>query len=300
MSGEVALPVGPGVEPGTIIGVPVVIAGREARQPASTRNVVVADGRQSVEQETNDAPSQAQELPVPGGVSGRIGHDGDVDFYRFRRQQGRDGRSSRSTGVGWARRVDSIIEVLDAQGEPVPRAVLRPVDQTEVAFRDHPSTSPTIRLTHWDNLAVNDYLWFGRELMRIQALPRNLDDDCVFWGQQGQRIGWLETTPEQHPMGQLMYKVEIHPPGTVFPPSGVPTTTLPYQQRRWRPDVLQGLAGDVRRPGRRRIPGPGRGRPRPGRRATTAITWSCAGPTPRSRYSSAPRTRTSRAGGRRW
>jgi hypothetical protein len=107
--------------------------------------------------------------------------------------------------------------------------VLRPVDQTETAFRDHQATSPAIRLTHWDNLAVNDYLLAGRELMRIQALPRNLDDDCVFWGQQGQRLGWLETTPEQHPQSQPMYKVEIHPPGTVFPPSGVPTTTLHYQ-----------------------------------------------------------------------
>ena len=125
--------------------------------------------------------------------------------------------------------------------------MLRPVDQTEVAFRDHPSTSPAIRLTHWDNLAINDYLLVGRELMRIQALPRNLDDDCVFWGQQGQRLGWLETTPEQHPMGQPMYKVEIHPPGTVFPPGGVPTTTLDLPERRRRPGVLQGFARDVRR-----------------------------------------------------
>ena len=98
-----------------------------------------------------------------------------------------------------------------------------------MAFRDHPSTTPNIRLTHWDSLAVNDYLWFGRELVRIRALPRNPDDDCVFWGQSGQRIGWLETTPEQHPMAQVMYKVEIHPPGTTFPPGGVPTTALTYR-----------------------------------------------------------------------
>ncbi len=223
---EVSLPVGPGVSTGTILGVPVTLPG--GKRPYATRNVVVAEGRQVVEQETNDSLSHAQELTVPGGVSGHIGHDGDVDVYRFRAKKGETivvevyGRRLGSP-------VDSVVAVLDAQGQPIPRAVLRPVDRTETAFRDHQSTSPAIRLTHWDNLAINDYLLVGRELMRIQALPRNLDDDCVFWGQQGQRLGWLETTPEQHPISQPMYKVEIHPPGTVFPPSGVPITTLTYQ-----------------------------------------------------------------------
>ncbi len=223
---DVSLPVGPGVDPGTILGVPVALPG--GRWPYATRNVVAADGRQVVEQETNDDRSQAQELAVPGGASGRIGQDGDVDFYRFRARKGETvvvevfGRRLGSP-------IDPAVQILDARGKPIPRAVLRPVDQSETAFRDHLATSPAIRLTHWDNLVVNDYLLVGRELMRIQALPRNLDDDCVFWGQQGQRLGWLETTPEQHPQGQPMYKVEIDPPGTAFPPSGVPTTTLNYQ-----------------------------------------------------------------------
>jgi dipeptidyl aminopeptidase/acylaminoacyl peptidase len=223
---EVSLPVGPTVAPGTILDVPVVV--ENGRRLHATRTVVVADGPQVAERETNDAWSQAQELAVPGGASGRIGHDGDIDFYRFRA-----GKGETIVVEVYGRRlgspIDSIVEVLDAQGQSIPRAVLRPVDQTEVAFRDHPSTTLAIRLTHWDNLAVNDYLWFGRELARIQALPRNPDDDCVFWGQQGQRLGWLETTPEQHPMNQTMYKVEVHPPGAVFLPSGVATTTLTYQ-----------------------------------------------------------------------
>jgi hypothetical protein len=65
-------------------------------------------------------------------------------------------------------------------------------------------------------------------LGRIQALPRNPDDDSVFWNQQGQRLGMLETTPEQHPMNQPMYKVQLYPPGTVFPAGGLPVTTLTY------------------------------------------------------------------------
>jgi hypothetical protein len=199
---------------------------------------VAADGLQLVEQETNDTGSQAQMLAIPGGVSAHIDHDGDVDFYRFRAKQGES-----IIVETYAQRlespVDTAIAVLDAKGQPIPRAVLRPVDQTEVAFRDHTSSVSGIRLTHWENLNVNDYLLFGRELARIKELPRNPDDDCQFWSQQGQRLGWLETTPEQHPMSQTMYKVEIHPPGTVFPTGGVPATTLTYQNDDGGPSYSQ-------------------------------------------------------------
>jgi hypothetical protein len=206
---------------GTIVGVPV------GKQPVKDKTVVVADGTQIVERETNDELSHAKELAFPGGVSGHIGHDGDVDLYRFRGKKG-----ERIIVELYGRRlgspIDSIVSILDKAGRPIPRAVLRPVDQTEMAFRDHPATAMGIRLTRWNNLAINDYILFGRELGRIQALPRNLDDDSVFWNQQGQRLAMLETTPEQHPMGQPMYKVEVHPPGTTFPPGGVPVQALTY------------------------------------------------------------------------
>jgi hypothetical protein len=222
---EVSLPVASSAAPGSILAVDVRLSSR--KQPSSARTVVVADGPQSVEQEPDDAWSSAQELAVPGGASGLFGHDGDVDFYRFRAKKG-----ERILVEVYGRRlgspVDSLVEVLDKSGRPIPRAILRPIDQTEVAFRDHRSTGAGIRLTRWNNLAVNDYLLFGRELGRIQALPRNPDDDAVFWNQKGQRLAMRETTPEQHPMSQPMYKVEIHPPGAVFPPGGVPTTTLTY------------------------------------------------------------------------
>ncbi len=189
--------------------------------------MVVADGPQVLENETNDDAAHAQPVELPGGVSGRIRNQGDVDFYRFHAAKG-----DRVIVEVYGRRlespIDTIVSVLEKDGRPITRAILRPVDQTEMAFRDHPSTSPGIRLTRWTNLAINDYILFGRELGRIQALPRNLDDDSMFWSEQGRRMAMLETTPEQHPLGQPMYKVEIHPPGAVFPPGGVPVKALTY------------------------------------------------------------------------
>jgi hypothetical protein len=62
--------------------------------------------------------------------------------------------------------------------------------------------------------------------LRIRELPKNPDDDCQFYSASGQRLGWLDTTPTHHPLGEPMYKVTIHPPGTSFPPNGFPVITL--------------------------------------------------------------------------
>ncbi|MHC5542338.1 PPC domain-containing protein, partial [Singulisphaera rosea] len=213
---------------GQILDVPA--HGSDGTSPINRRTVVVGDGTQRVESSTdaNDRPEGAESLGVPGGFSGRIEHDGDVDFLRFDAKKGQ-----RLIVEVFGRRLgsplDSVIEILDAKGNPVPRAVLRPIDQTEVAFRDHTSSASGIRLTRWNNLAINDFLLFGRELTRIKALPRNPDDDCQMWTAQGTRSAFLETTPEHHPMAQPIYKVEIHPPGSVFPPGGVPSMTVNYR-----------------------------------------------------------------------
>src|SRR5262249_34067236 len=122
--------------------------------------------------------------------------------------------------------VDSVIEILDATGKPVPIATLRCTAKTSVTFRDHDSNSTGIRLDAWNELAVNDYLFVNGELMRILALPKGPDDDCQFYQVAGQRIGFLGTTPTHHSMSLPMYKVEIHPPGMQFPPNGMPVSPL--------------------------------------------------------------------------
>lgn len=211
---------------GTIVPVPVPLPGSDLSP--EPRTVVVADGPQTIEVEPNDSRDQAQALPAPGGVSGRIGDSGDVDLFRFHAKKG-ERRIVELYGQRLGTPIDSVVEVLDQQGRPVPRAVLRLVDKTEVAFRDHSSRGNGIRLTHWNNLEVNDYVLVGRELMRIFALPRNPDDDCRFWSEGGQRLGMLGTTPEHHPMNQPIYKVDIHPPGSQFPSGGTEPVTLDYR-----------------------------------------------------------------------
>src|SRR5579883_3098593 len=167
-------------------------------------------------------------IPIPGTANGRIEQPGATQTWRFQAKQGQrlllEVHANRIGSL-----LDSVIEILDSNGQPLPQATLRSLAKTYVIFRDHDSASPGVRIESWSELAMDDYLLVGNELIRIWELPKNPDDDCHFWTQSGRRRGYLGTTPAFHPMGQPMYKVSIHPPGTTFPPNGLPIVTLYYR-----------------------------------------------------------------------
>jgi hypothetical protein len=125
--------------------------------------------------------------------------------------------------------IDPAIEILDSSGKPVQRAVLRSTAKTYVTFRDHDSDSTGIRLETWNELGIDDYLLVDGELTRISELPNGPDDDCQFYQVSGKRVGFLGTTPAHHSQGSPMYKVEIHSPGTTFPPNGLPVFPIYYR-----------------------------------------------------------------------
>jgi WD40 repeat protein len=169
-----------------------------------------------------------QVLAVPGTGNGIIDRPGATEEWRFPAKKGRrlivEVHASRLRSP-----LDSVVEVLDAQGQPVPRAVLRSVSRTFTVFRDHDSSGPGVRIETWNDLAINDYLYAGGDLMRIRALPQNPDDDCQFFSVAGKRVGFLDTTPTYHSLGTPLYHVTIHPPGTTFPPNGQPVFTVFYR-----------------------------------------------------------------------
>jgi WD40 repeat protein/mono/diheme cytochrome c family protein len=167
-------------------------------------------------------------IPVPGTANGRIEQAGATQTWRFQAK-----KEQRLLLEVHARRagspLDSTIEILDGKGQLVPRATLRSIAKVYSTFRDHDSASTGIRIESWSELAMDDYILLGNELLRIWALPKNPDDDCQFWSLGGRRRGYLGTTPTFHPMGQPMYKVSLHPPGKTFPSNGLPIVTLYYR-----------------------------------------------------------------------
>ena len=219
------------------------LEGRRCRSPAA------ASGCRSVKAEVTVSefpsvvldPAAGGDVRVPGSADGIFSKPNESQAAHFSAKKG-----EHLVVEVLARRagspVDSVIEILDTTGKPVPLATLRCTAKTNVTFRDHDSASTGIRLDAWNELAIDDYLFVNGDLMRILALPKGPDDDCQFYQSAGQRVGFLGTTPAHHSMGLPMYKVEIHPPGKTFPPNGMPVFTLNYRND----DGGQGYGKDSR------------------------------------------------------
>jgi hypothetical protein len=194
-----------------------------------TRNPELVEADQN-----NDTPQTAIPLTIPSAFNGRISatngtkSGADVDCISFQATQGQrltlEVEAARAGST-----LDSQFEILDEQGLPVVRATLRCVAETLTVLRDHDSKVPGIRLQAWDDFRPNEYLLLGGEVVRIRLLPLGPDEDVKFFEREGRRLGWLGTTPQAHALSSAAYKVEVHPPGSTFPPTGMPVVPLAWR-----------------------------------------------------------------------
>lgn len=210
---------------------PVVVPGLD-RDPVTRLDVAVGKHREVREREGNSTLVTAQALFAPVTVNGRIQASGtgasDTDLFRVTMGKGQT-LVAQVTAQRLGSSLDSLLEVLDAKGEPVPRARLRAVWETTVDLRSRGSMDPGLRLLAWDELGRGDYVYVDRELIRVQELPKGPDEDVSFVSFRGRRLGFEETTPEGHALMRPVYKVELHPPGATVSASGLPVFDLVYR-----------------------------------------------------------------------
>jgi uncharacterized protein YdeI (BOF family) len=204
-----------------------------------------------IESGNNNTPTSAQAVEIPVTINGRIfnsnGSDRDKsqlstaeDYYRFRAKKGQK-LIFEVAAQRFGSPLDSVIEVLDARGLPIQRAVLRSLLATEMTLSDRDSFSAGFRLLNWSGMRPGDYLLVGSELVQIERLPFFPDDDTIVVNADGLRYGFEDTTPEAHAMGTPVYKVSVHPPGSTFSSNGLPVVTLYYRNDDAGP--LYGFAG---------------------------------------------------------
>ena len=215
--------------PNRPLAAPVVLSGLD-REPINRIDVALGKYPEILEHEGNDTLTTAQWLTLPVTVNGRINHDGKADTNLFR-IQARKGEPLvvQVAAERLGSSLDSVLEILDAQGRPVPRARLRPVWETTVDLRNHGSTGSGIRLLAWNELHRGDYVYIDRELLRVLELPKGPDEDTFFTQFRGQRISYEATTAEGHALLRPVYKVEVLPPGTPVAPNGLPVFDLVYR-----------------------------------------------------------------------
>lgn len=175
-----------------------------------------------------EVQSQGGSIAVPITVNGRIDKPGTENRYRFHAAKG-DQLIFEVNARRLGSDLDSYLEILDAKGQPIERAIARPVWATSLTLRDHDSAGRGLRISAWDGIKVGDYVMIGGEIIRAEALPLSPDNDTVFEGFGGQRLTFFDTTAEAHAVDSAVYKVQIYPPGTKLSPNGLPAANLYYR-----------------------------------------------------------------------
>lgn len=184
--------------------------------------------------EAHNTLATAQTLAIPSTVNGNIQNlkakTSDEDFYKFTAKKGQT-IIFEVAAQRFGSSLDSVIEIVDANGQPVPRATIRAEWETKLTLRDKESGGAGIRIESWNGVKPGDFMMAGNELIQVDRLPKGPDEDTFFVADpfNGDRIGMLETTPEGHAINSPIYKVSVHPPGTRFSANGLPTVTLYYR-----------------------------------------------------------------------
>lgn len=185
------------------------------------------------EVEPNDDPAGAVAMGAPGVAVGRIyGGDRNVkvdeDLYRFEAVAG-DQWIIETEAARKGSPLDTKIEVLAADGRPVPRLLLRAVRDTEVEFRGMSSDQRGVRLKNWEEMLLNEYVYLNGEVMKHYQQRRGPDADAQMYPENGNRISYFETTPRAHALGEPGYMVVPYAVGTELPNNGLPVFTLNYE-----------------------------------------------------------------------
>jgi WD40 repeat protein len=185
------------------------------------------------ESEPNDIPGLANPIRLPARITGTIAGDkdgrADADVFRFAAKGGEswvfevDAARSKS-------RLDSFIEVLDAQGRRVPRVLLQAVRDSYFTFRGKNGMEAVdFRLFNWEEMGINDYLYANGEVVKLWLYPRGPDSGFFVYPGQGNRWGYFDTTPFTHALNEPCYVVQPHPPGTELVKNGLPVFTIYHE-----------------------------------------------------------------------
>jgi hypothetical protein len=205
-----------------------------AIRPINEVKLAVGNEPEINEQEPNDTIAQAQTVSLPVTINGHIDggekRDGtpDEDYFRFHARKG----ERLNIDVAAARLgspLDSLIEVLDGQGNSIPRATIRCLNETTTTLSDRDSRTTDIRLISTASLREEDYVMVGDELNRIDFIPDQPDADTNLKGMGGLRIAYMGTSPDVHAVNTPVYKAQILPPDADFPSNGLPVFHLDWR-----------------------------------------------------------------------
>jgi WD40 repeat protein len=193
--------------------------------------VVVGSFAEVLEAEPNDSPAQATPIAVPATVGGRIearATGADNDYFRFESKAGQtwivETDASRRGSP-----IDTVIEVLSADGKPIERVLLQAVRDSNITFRGIDGNSRDCRLTNWEEMQLNQLAYLNGEVVKLFRSPRGPDSGFLFYeGDGGKRLCYFDTTAMVHAVEEPCFIVEPRAPGSKLVSSGLPVIPIYY------------------------------------------------------------------------
>lgn len=185
------------------------------------------------ESEPNNTPAEAMAITLPakikGAIHGKPNDQPDRDVYRFASKAGEawvievDAAQSKSP-------LDSIVEVVDLEGNPIERVQLQAVRDSYFTFRGKNGNEVgDFRVFNWEEMELNEYLYANGEVVKLWLSPRGPDSGYIVYPGEGARYGYFDTTPVSHALSEACYIVEPYAPGAEITPNGLPVFKLYYQ-----------------------------------------------------------------------
>jgi hypothetical protein len=125
--------------------------------------------------------------------------------------------------------VDTKIEILHADGKPVVRTLMQAVRNTAINFRGVDSNATGMRLDHYEEMELNEYLYLNGDVMRLFRMPQGPDSEMLMFTSAGKRRAFFDTSAVAHALDEQGFIVVTQSPGTKLAATGLPVFTLHYE-----------------------------------------------------------------------
>ncbi|MEZ6126527.1 MAG: c-type cytochrome domain-containing protein [Planctomycetaceae bacterium] len=181
----------------------------------------------------NDDAAHSQNIPLPARISGTIlpsdGQSADVDCFRFQAHMGQqlvlEVLAARNKSP-----LDSKLDVLDTDGNPVLQTRLQAVRDSYFTFRGKDSdTSDDFRVFNWQEMELNEYLYADGEVVRLWLYPRGPDSGFKVYPGFGKRFTYFGTTPTVHALQAPCFIVVPRAPDETIVENGLPVFPVYFE-----------------------------------------------------------------------
>ncbi|WP_395718339.1 hypothetical protein [Prosthecobacter sp.] len=211
---------------------------KEGRMPVALGNqafrfrdrpaLMVSGLAQVSEVEGNDDIAKAQVVSIPANINGLVAKAADTDHFAFDAKKGQTWIIETNAAQAGSP-ADTKIEVLHTDGKPVARLLMQAVRDSYNNFRSVDANNPDIRLQNWEEMELNEYVWFNGDVMKIIRMPRGPDGGCFFYINDGKRRAYFDTSATSHSLDEPCYVVQPYPLGSSIAANGLPIFTVNYQ-----------------------------------------------------------------------